>query len=67
MEKGMFQVTQSSSVSGTKILVFFSRTLPANIMPGPLWKVFIPVSLKLHENDQEHAAMNHSPALTWDS
>lgn len=46
---------------------FCSRTLPANTMPGPFWKVLTPVSLKLHEDDQERAAMNHSPALTWDS
>ena len=64
----MFQSVQSSLVSGQHQNTWFcSRILPADTMSGPLWKVLVSVSLKLHEGDQEFTAMKHSPALTWDS
>lgn len=64
MEEGMFQLVQSSSVSGHQNTWFCSRILPADTMSGPLWKVLIPVSLKLHRGDQEFTAMIRSPTLT---
>lgn len=62
MEKGMFQVAQSSSVSGTKILVFALEPClqtQCQVLSGKYWHLFHWNCMKMTKNVQQWTTAQH--------